>query len=29
VKAALVRWSEHVTALIEGRESKIVPLRGA
>jgi hypothetical protein len=25
----LVRWSEHVTALIEGRESKIVPLRGA
>jgi len=27
VKAALARWSEHVLALAEGRESNIVPLR--
>jgi len=26
VKSALARWSEHVLALVEGRESKIVPL---
>ena len=26
VKAALELWSEHVLALIEGRESKVVPL---
>jgi integrase len=27
VKAALARWSEHVLALVEGRESKVVTLR--
>jgi integrase len=27
VKAALARWSEHVLALVEGRESKVLPLR--
>ena len=27
VKAALARWSEHVLALVEGRESNVVPLR--
>jgi integrase len=27
VKAALARWSEHVLALVEGRESKVVALR--
>jgi len=27
VKAALARWSEHVLALVEGRESKVVSLR--
>jgi integrase len=27
VKAALARWGEHMLALTEGRESKIVPLR--
>src|SRR5262245_8043253 len=27
VKAALLRWSEHVLALVEGRKSKVVPLR--
>jgi integrase len=27
VKAALALWAEHVLALVEGRESKVVPLR--
>src|SRR5262249_1026132 len=27
VKTALLRWSEHVLALVEGRTSKVVPLR--
>jgi integrase len=27
VKAALMRWSEHLATLIEGRQSKVVPLR--
>jgi integrase len=27
VKAALARWSDHVLSLVEGRRSKIVPLR--
>jgi integrase len=26
IRAALLRWDEHVTALIEGRKSKVVPL---
>jgi integrase len=29
VKAALARWSEHVLALVEGRESNVVPLQRA
>jgi integrase len=29
VKAALVRWSEHVMALVEGRKSNVVALRKA
>jgi integrase len=29
VKTALARWSEHVLALVEGRASKVVPLRTA
>ena len=28
-RAALDRWAEHVLAIVEGRESKIVPLRQA
>jgi integrase len=27
VKSALARWSEHVLALVEGREERVVPLR--
>jgi integrase len=27
VRAALVLWSEHVTAIVEGREQKVIPLR--
>jgi hypothetical protein len=27
VAAALARWSEHVLALVEGREQKILPIR--
>jgi len=27
VKAALARWGEHVLALVEGRENKVVTLR--
>jgi integrase len=27
VKAALARWAEHVTALVEGREHKVISLR--
>jgi integrase len=27
MKAALLRWSEHVSALVEGRAGKVVPLR--
>jgi hypothetical protein len=27
VKSALARWSEHVLALVEGRKTKVVPLR--
>ncbi len=27
VAAALVKWAEHVTAVVEGRKSKVVPLR--
>jgi integrase len=29
VGAALARWSEHLIALVEGRESNVVPLRSA
>ena len=25
--AAFVRWAEHVMALVEGRENKVIPLR--
>jgi integrase len=28
IKAALALWAEHVLAVVEGRQSKIVPLRG-
>ena len=27
--AALAAWDAHVAALVEGRDSKVVPLRGA
>jgi integrase len=27
IAAALAQWAEHVTAVVEGRESKVVPLR--
>ena len=27
VAAALARWAEHLTAVVEGRKSKIIPLR--
>jgi hypothetical protein len=29
VAAALAQWAEHVTAVVEGRKRKVVPLRGA
>jgi integrase len=29
VAAALAQWAEHVMAVVEGRKSKVVPLRGA
>jgi integrase len=29
IKAALARWAEHVLALVEGRESKVIPLQRA
>jgi integrase len=29
VTAALAQWAEHVTAVVEGRKSKVVPLRSA
>ena len=29
VKAALMRWSEHVLAIVEGRESNVVPMQRA
>jgi hypothetical protein len=28
-RAAFARWAEHVTALVEGREAKIVTLKAA
>jgi hypothetical protein len=29
VRNALAQWSEHVMAVVEGRKSKVVPLRTA
>jgi integrase len=29
IESALARWAEHVTAVVEGRKSKVVPLRSA
>jgi hypothetical protein len=29
IKRALALWANHVLAVVEGREQKVVPLRGA
>ena len=29
IKTALTLWTNHVLAVVEGRERKVVPLRGA
>ena len=29
VGAAIAQWAEHVTAVVQGRKSKVVPLRSA
>ena len=29
IKTALTLWANHVLAVVEGRERKVVPLRGA